>query len=38
MNAFYFHYYATMIAMTIFLEFQEYLLLSEVLTNAIASI
>lgn len=37
MNASYFHYYATMTAITMLLKFQEYLLLSGVLTNAIAS-
>lgn len=38
MNTTYFHYYATMTAVTIFLKFQEYLFLSAVLTNAITSI
>lgn len=38
MDASYFHHYATMSAMTVLLKFQEYLLLSAILTNAIASI
>lgn len=38
MNASYFHCYATMNAMSIFLKFQECLFLSAVLTNAITTI